>query len=759
MHTSNSPLIQAGLTAALVLSGSALYAADAAKDADPLVIPTENYVKLSTQGSWVEKDKEAYQARNWTSKNGFFGIEDLQISKDLKGDIAVKADGHALVGNADYLAHINVSKNEYGSVDAGISRFRTFYDGVGGFFPNNNAWFPLPNKDLHVDRQKIWAGVTTTLPNAPVFSIRYTNEQRSGTKDSTILGDTDFTGIPNWTTSPTNPISSNRKLLPAYLRIGERKETLSGTVKHTVGKTTFEGSVVGTRIHNLNTRTVNRYYYPGYTELRPYPAITTTQASPTPPNLISTPNHGFDREGIKTDSIAYTGKVENRLTDKITVFAGVSYCDSTSDFLAERQILSDLQTNVGVVSQVGGAAFSGSLATPPALSSVRPPYSFTNFSGGAKTQELTANIGADIRVTNSLFVETALKHETLSTDADDNYLFVHNLVNQNTGVVTNYSVLFPQSSMVKEHALVPELNVRYNGIKNLSLFGSIEYRHAPGEERTMYVSSGTLTGSASMQNNYTNVKENHIRYSVGANWVPCSFFNVRAETFVKDHRNNFNGVADNNGLHLTGYGLGTSNSGAKLNITVKPIPTLSFITRYVYQKGQMDVTAIGNPISTVSTSSYFPKYDSGDSKSHNIGETINWNPIKQFYMQASANIVFDTLSTAYPRAGGAGNLVVRNSDNNYWNGSILTGFAVDKVTNAEIQYTMYKANNYEPLYATVPYGAGTSESTFTVGAKRKLSDSMILEGKIGYLSSKNDTTGGFTNYNAVVAYISVQQSF
>jgi len=124
------------------------------------------------------------------------------------------------------------------------------------------------------------------------------------------------------------------------------------------------------------------------------------------------------------------------------------------------------------------------------------------------------------------------------------------------------------------------------------------------------------------------------------------------------------------------------------------------------------------------------------------------------------NIVFDTTSTAYPRAGGAANDVLRNADNNHWNASVIAGFVVDKVTNAEMQYTYYTASNFQPeLTATQPYGASAKNYSATFGIKRKLTDKLIAEVKVGYISSKNDTTGGMTNYNAKVAYVSLQQAF
>ena len=105
--------------------------------------------------------------------------------------------------------------------------------------------------------------------------------------------------------------------------------------------------------------------------------------------------------------------------------------------------------------------------------------------------------------------------------------------------------------------------------------------------------------------------------------------------------------------------------------------------------------------------------------------------------------------------------MVQNANNNYWEGSALAGYVIDKKTDGEVQVTYYRANNYDPALAsnTVPYGAGEKDYRFTVGVKREITDKLIASAKVGYLVSRNDTSGGFTNYNAVVAYLALDHAF
>jgi hypothetical protein len=245
----------------------------------------------------------------------------------------------------------------------------------------------------------------------------------------------------------------------------------------------------------------------------------------------------------------------------------------------------------------------------------------------------------------------------------------------------------------------------------------------------------------------TDVSEDHYNYTLGANWNPMAKLTLRGELFYKDHQNDFQN-APTSAASL--FSLGYDFKGFKGTVIITPTAPLSFTTRYVYQQGK-------------STTQTFTRaeYQAGDVTIHQIGETVNWTPMKQFYMQVDLNVVFDTTTTSYPRAGGAANDAVRDANNNYLNGSVLAGFVVDKMTNAEFQYTYYNADNYEPalIATTVPYGAGQTDHTITVAVKRKITDKLVAELKLGYIESKSDNSGGLTDFHSPLAYVSLQQGF
>ncbi|HVS52861.1 MAG TPA: hypothetical protein VHD62_10955 [Opitutaceae bacterium] len=720
------------LAAALFIAGGAAPARAAAPAAESDALPTftENYVKVSALGASMGGSHAAFQKATQISKQGTGGIEEFNYTKDLDKTTSVQVDGRALPGAEDYLAQFKLTRENVGTFEAGYQRTRTFYDGMGGFFPLNNAWLPIYPRALFVDRGRFFVDGTIALPKAPVFTFSYTNETRSGRKDSTIWGDSDLTGVPVFSSSALNPVSSNRKIIPAYIQLGERQERWELGVKHTIEKTTVQLAVIGTRINNLDTRSVDRY--PG--ELKPFPAIPSSPVTLVPNNFANNPNKGFDQQGVKEDGLTWTGRVETVFNDQLKAYVSALYRHATSDVAGSRLITASIMTGTGLQNLVGGFTPAG-----------RPPYSIVG-TGNTSEDVFTGTAGVEWKPLKDLELAAALKGENVKTSG--NYLanYVSNMVVLATGVVTPVPLSAPNSMSISEKPWIPEASARYSGIRNVSLFALWDYRTAPSDEKTNYVSITTSSGpvvlSAPTLSN-DRVKEKHTNLKLGANWTPMANLTLRGEFFTKDHENSFTGYGPALGNY---YILDYDTYGARVSAIVRLTPALSFSTRYVVSRGKAEIAedayVLGN---------------SNDTRRYEIAETIDWTPGKSIYVQANANVVWDTTGTVYPRAGGAANDVLHNADNNYWNASLVTGFVIDQETDALVQATYYKADNYERALAaaTMPYGQGGHEYSVTVGLKHKFSDRMVGSAKIGYYENKNETTGGYANYKGPVGYLSL----
>ena len=739
--------------ALFVLAGVQTRAADKG-DAFPNF---DSYVKISGQAASITGNDASFQSRTKQPSDGGVGIEDLHISKDLSKATTMVIDGKALAGTEDYLAKLNLAKNEVGSVDVGFKRFRTFYDGAGGFFPVSKQWSALANEDLHVDRAKFWAEATLTLPNAPVLTLRYTNELRSGRKDSTIWGDSDLTGLP-FAVAP-NPVSAVRKFMPSYINLGERHERIEAVAKQTVGKTTVELTLFGDQTKNLDTRVVNKF--PG--EVIPWSVLplSTTVAtgqvvSPQNAAKAALPYNNWNNQvlqtqsdGINTKTSGFTANLDTALTDKLTLHFGANYELIHSAVTDDRPLITQTATSTGIV-QVYTAS------------------NYTGLTGGSRVKDYTGNVSLDYKATKNLTVKVAFRAQDEFVRGDSSFSTIAATVAPGSPTGTPATVTGAPSprvdlSRIHENSKTPVIDVRYTGIKNLALYATASKRSLDGVEKyqTNYNPATPPNGLTALND----LGEKHGDYKVGANWRQSSYLSLRAELYSKGHKDDSVGFGNRIGDY---YLLDSKDTGYRLTAIAKPDATVTLTTRFVSQRTKMQVTGY---LPTT------PTYDSLSGKNYMIGETVDWTPNSACYVQANINAVYNVIDTIYPRAGvtpavvattgaSAGlttaiawndNGVLQNSNNNYVSGSVLTGFVVDKATDLQVQANYYKAGNGNAVLAplTMPYGVAVRDVSLTVGVKHKFSDRWVGNAKLGYFESKNDTMGGFANYHGPVAYMSV----
>ena len=500
---------------------------------------------------------------------------------------------------------------------------------------------------------------------------------------------------------------------------------------HKVGNTTIDARLVSDNVSNLDTRYMVRY--PG--ELKPYPAIPSNPAILIDPLKANNQISGYDQQGIDSKSLSFIGKIETELSKNLSVYAGLTYMTMSGDLTGSRINTQYLATSTGMLAITGGYATNG-----------RPPYSYVSLGGVIKNNLLAANVGADYKGIKNLTISTGLKAEQVFTRGSNPVHYISTWYDPATAATAVNPVDMSNTSRSKERAWVPEVSLRYTGITRVTLFADADYRFSPGNEQ---LSNGTIGPSGTtVIGSYTTgdaaVRENHGSYKIGANWLACKYFTLRGEVFMKNHNNGFydNGAADSK------YLLGYNRLGSQIVATVKPMPTVVLTTKLA--------RSVANMWTTVDTGS---RFESMDSAMYQIGETIDWTPTKDFYLQANVNMVYDITRSAYTRTSGIARDVVENADNDYMNGSFVAGMAVDEGTNLELRYTYYRADNNIPKYSTVAYGADAKEYTYTAGLKQKLSKSMTASIKVGYFFSESTATGGLTNYKGTLAYVSVTHTF
>jgi hypothetical protein len=720
-------LICAG--AALALLGVRTSAADTPAQTDAFPI-FDSYIKVSGHAPFISGDGAAYATRTGSPTAGSGGIEDFFYSKDLSKDSTVTVNGHALGGSDDYLADFKLTTNNIGSIDAGYKSFRTFYDGVGGFFPLSDSFQKLSHEQLHVDRGSFWISATLAKPDLPVFNLSFHADTRTGQKDSSEWGAiiNPNAVIVNGALSGTAVPANTPFIAPNVLNLDEHHQALDASMVATVGKVTETLKASLDWVNNNDWRSYVKY--PGST-VTANPAVIVLD----------------DQQLIKSTSFRLLNQTDIKFNDHVALDVGLTYAHQST-------------TN-------GGQWTNPSYSTT--LRQVYTAMYAANIYGGAKVDDCVGNVFLKLTPNKNWLIDLGFRDEFNVISSRGGFQVTSLATGATSLASSNFTVANDVTySHLSDHVTTPEVSIRYLGFNKLSLYGTFDNRINHGNQywinpyaasTTAGITGVTTTATAPIGSVFfQEANQDNEDAKIGANWNASSQLTVRAEVFRKDHQNRFVGANDIIGtasygaLYVTGY----TFTGLKFSVIVKPLPTLSFNTRYQPQSGMMSVT--GNSV----TGGLGNEITSGKASSHTISESVDWTPSSQLYVHGDISVVYNYLQTAYPivttNATASIPSPIQNANNNYVTGSALTGFVLDKKTDAQLQVTYTRANNYNPQIARggQPYGAGFEEESVTAGLKHKFTDRLIAEGKLGYLRRTDATTGGFTNYHGPLAYVSLE---
>lgn len=718
-------LICAG--AALALPGPRLAAASTPAEAD--AFPTyESYIKVSGEAPFITGDTAAFATRSGVPSNGTYGIEDLYFTKDLDKDVNMKVNGHAMDGSEDYLGTIVISKDDFGSIEAGYKRYRIFYDGVGGFFPLATQFQRMSNENLHVDRSAFWFVAKIQKEDSLSFTVSYHDEIRDGRKDSSEWGamiNPDATITKGALVGTALPVNTPY-IVPNVMNLDEHHNILEGSMTAAFWKTTDTLKATFDWVNNADGRVYVKY---------PNSKVIVDPAA----TILD------DYETTDSRSFRVINQTETKFSDLVSLEVGLSYLHMTGEdggfwitpaYNAGVKAIFPTQTadNIYTTPAIDDYVANAFLKFTPGKDwradiGFRDEYNATSDSGGFTTLSLSSTA----KNTTSLYQTTA-QDVTYSHETD--------------------------------HIQTPEFTIQYLGIRNLSIYAEYSDRINKGNQHWSNPFAITSTSGTGVVTTvpippssifFQDANQDNEDAKLGANWNPLTQLTLRAEIFRKDHQNRFIGANDYVGTASFGalYATGYTFTGVTLSAIYKPLPELSFNTRYQEQDGNMSVTA------NIVDGGLGYESPSGKATIKMISETVDWAPYKQLYVQGNVNVVYNTIQTAYPfvtiNAAGTVPVPFVNSDNNYVVGSGMCGFAFDKKTDVQLQGLWERANNYNPQVATggQPYGASFDIETVTAGFKHKFTNRLMGEAKVGYMKGTSDTTGGFTNYNGPLAYLSL----
>lgn len=206
-----------------------------------------NWFETSVGGLLIDGNKAGAQRRLGLPDTAFGGVSSFHFEKDIGKKAIFKVDGRGIFDNEDYGLRLEYNHSEKGFVRGGLSQYREYYDGSGGWAPSNNQWFDLYSDAFHVVRGNAFFEAGLRVAGKPEITIRYDRDWREGLKDSTSWGNSYLTG----TVGP-------RAFVPAFWGLDEDSNTLTLDVRHTLGKTTFGGAFLYEHSETDNSRFMRR---------------------------------------------------------------------------------------------------------------------------------------------------------------------------------------------------------------------------------------------------------------------------------------------------------------------------------------------------------------------------------------------------------------------------------------------------------------------------------------------------------------------
>jgi hypothetical protein len=195
---------------------------------DPEPGEFRNWFDVSVGGLIVSGDAAAAQARLGLPNNAFGGSQQFHFETDVGKRGLFKVDGRGIFDNEDYGLRLDYTDLEQGFIRGGISQYRTYRDGSGGWFPPNQQWFEPEDDPYFLVHRKIFFETGLRRANWPEITIRYDHQSRDGQSNLTSWGDTTLTGG-----------YGTRAIVPAFQDIDEERDRIALDIRHTLGVTTF----------------------------------------------------------------------------------------------------------------------------------------------------------------------------------------------------------------------------------------------------------------------------------------------------------------------------------------------------------------------------------------------------------------------------------------------------------------------------------------------------------------------------------------
>ena len=683
----------------------------------------KNWIEIAMGGVITSGDRAQFeQEHRLPGDQVYGGIQDLHFEGTIGKNVQFSLDGHALWDFNDYDITMQLAKPNFGYLKAGYQEFRSWYDGNAAFFPHNDIFFDPPYPEMHVDRGDAWVELGLRAPNWPEITIRYDHEFRWGQKDSTVWGDTNLTGL-------LPPYNSTRKIVPSFRNIDEKRDIVSLEASHTFGNTDV---LLGMRYeHNSNDYSLNFE----------------RSAGQLPPVV---PPPGQQRKVTQTqnddvDLWSGHGITETRITDNLWFTTGYSYTSLTNDLSGSR---------------ITGTHWNEAFGQPvPTLGS--RDHSFIELAGTAQTRQNVVNANLFWMPFDSLAILSGFRYTHENVANDSTFLAEEPLPNTPPFTPSNPKNGFHYGAGIPANGhrdadydrFAQRVEMRFTGVKEWLFYALGEWEEEWGNVDEFQ----NIDEEISLDKDTYALGQ---KYSLGFNWYPLMRLNFSGEYFHRIAHYEDNNIVSAQFPRLVNQEWNIDDFNFRMTFRPK-IPScmgsLALVTRYDFVHTDIDSQWGLYPQAEI-----LDEEQSGEVKKHVISESLNWNPVPRFYLQANASYVLnqtDTPANNIELVPGGGPTVV-NFRNDYWTVNSGIGYIIDDKTDVALDYYFYAASDYlNNAAVAVPYGMGATEHAVSATLTRQVAKNMRILFKYGYYNYRDETSGGHNNYRAHSLFSTLQIRF
>jgi hypothetical protein len=746
------------------LSGARLLAIDAAsKTAATTSTASEetdykNWVNLTIGGVSVSGNEAQFSHDHGKTSGIYGGIEDSHFEQSVGKRGLFTLDARAIWDDHDYKIRMELSQPDVGYIRAGYTQFRTYTNANGGYFPAVGTIYPngqnfgsLVNNELALDRGNAWIELGLRVPDLPEVTFRYEHSYRNGEKDSTSWGSSYLTGVNSTVTNAAN----QRKIVPSFRDINEKRDTFTLDIKKTLGNTEVNLGMRYERIDNNDSL---------YERTRPGEASTVSTGK-----LITTATDTYitQNETQKTDSFSGHFSTVTRFNDKIWLTLGYSYTTDSDE-------------------TGGGRIVSYAYNTPFITLYNNTQYSstseFLKLAGGSQVDQHVGTLSLMWMPFESLSIIPSIRVEGNDTNSESTYNTAIGATETSKKVkvgkvtTTVYSISIPAQEVGTRSRLLSSdtymniaesLDIRYTGLTDWVLYFKGDWESEKestadsGRRYTISTVSGATTTKSNLYSKDSIYTRFNQKYAVGANWYPLPRLNFALQYYHKfeDLTQDFHyddpttapDSLTNTTFNQRLVGQKWNTDDVNLRITLRPLSNLSLVTRY-----DLQYTKIDSQWKQTSDGTLYNDGLSGEYTNHMFTEGITWTPLDRLYLQANASYVLNQTKTPAADLSTA----VLNFHNDYWTLSFGAGFAIDDKTQLRADYSFYRANDYVNNATTgMPYGSGALEHSVSASISRQITKNVQVVLKYGFYSYKDQLYNGLNDYKAHQISSTIQVRF